>query len=350
MIDLRGKYKDKKVFITGITGFKGSWLALILHELGAKVYGIGLEQEDPRAIYHKAKIENIATVYIGDIRQLNKDEVSTAYRRMTECDYVFHLAAQPLVSVGYTRRIETMDVNVMGTMLIQEMIKDTNHKMVFVNVTTDKVYKPSDEPHKETDLLQGIDPYSLSKSFSDLVTQMYRNFFFNNNVTAYTVRAGNVIGGGDYCKDRIVVDLIESLESNKSLHLRQPNSVRPYQYVLDCLMQYLIVAAYGTHSEYNIGPDKNTLVKTIDLVKSFKKLDNNIKYDFKGDSIGQETATLSLNTDRVKNEFNIHPFCNNIDDITRETYNWYNKNINNEELDEFSLKQVKEVINFYENQ
>lgn len=236
----------------------------------------------------------------------------------------------------------------MGSLFIHRFVSGMDKDVTFVNITTDKVYKPSDKPHKEDDELGAIDPYSLSKVMSEQITDLYRNQYFNDNIKSYTVRAGNVIGGGDYSQDRIITDLVESLENNATLHLRNPGSVRPYQYVLDCLMQYLIVAAYGKECSYNIGPSDNMLTTTLSLVESFKNIDNNLKYDFNADSVGEEAKTLYLNTDRFSNEFLIEPFCKSIDQLANLTLEWYNKNINDEELEDFSRKQVKEIIRYYD--
>lgn len=348
MINLKDKYNGKKVFITGITGFKGSWLALMLDELGAEVSGLGLPQEDSRSIFYKANIEDFAKVHYVDIRDTANPDFLLACLDMNNADYIFHLAAQPIVSVGYRNPIYTFDVNVMGTMFLHRFIAGIEKNVTFVNITTDKVYKPSDKPHEETDELGAIDPYSLSKVMSEQITELYRNQFFGENIKSLSVRAGNVIGGGDYSQDRIITDLINSIEKSDTLHLRNPNSVRPYQYVLDCLAQYLVVAAYGKETAYNIGPSTNMLTTTMELVEAFEEINENINYDFNAESIGQEARMLYLNTDRFHNEFNIEPFCESINQLAKLTYNWYNKNINNEELENFSREQIREVLKHYE--
>lgn len=347
-MDLRKKYKGKKVFITGITGFKGSWLAIMLNELGAEVHGMGLIQTDLRSIFYKGKVESFAQVHYADIRDTVDKEFFMSCLDMYNCDYIFHLAAQPLVSVGYKNPIYTFDVNVMGTMFLHRFIDGISKDVTFVNVTTDKVYKPSDKPHKEEDELGAIDPYSLSKVMSEQITKLYKDQYFNDNIKCHTVRAGNVIGGGDYSQDRIVTDLINSIEYKDTLHLRNPNSVRPYQYVLDCLAEYLIVAAYGKDYSYNIGPSEDMLTTTLDLVKSFEKQDKNLKYDYNAESIGQEAKTLYLDTSKFSNEFKVKPYCDSIDKLAKLTYDWYNRNIRKEELEDFSRKQVKEVLCHYE--
>lgn len=346
-MNLREKFSNKKVFITGITGFKGSWLALALKELGAEVYGLGLEQENPNSIYHTAEISSFSTVFYTDIRDLlaNKE----VYTVMTSCDYVFHLAAQPLVSTGYTNPIMTFEVNLMGTLYIQEVLRTVTHPLTFINVTTDKVYKPSpSNSHSEDGVLKGEGPYSLSKSFSDMATELYKETYFNNEyIKSYVVRAGNVIGGGDFSKDRIVVDIIDSIFLEEKLSLRNPNSVRPYQYVIDCIIQYLYVAAFGKEFEYNIGPDKETIISTIDLVKSFDEI-TKISYDYNGKSVGKEDQFLTLNTDRFKSEFGVVPYADSVEKLVKSTFEWYNNLYNRKNMVEFSKNHIREVLNHYE--
>lgn len=350
---ISNSYKNKKVFITGITGFKGSWLALLLKSMGAKVYGLGLDNKDKQSIYNQAQIaKKVATVYIADIR--NKEDMYLPNLIMRDCDYVFHLAAQPLVSEGYHNPFETMEVNLMGTLAIQENLREARKKINYLNVTTDKVYKPSKGSHKESDTLFAEEPYGLSKSFSDMITKLYSDVYFKkpykkyNEIKARTARAGNVIGGGDVCANRIIVDFFKSLDSGRVLQLRHPNSIRPYQYVLDCLIGYLYINASGQKENYNIA-SVNTVVKTLELVETFNnEFNNKVKILQHGKSIGKENETLLLDTNLFNQEFNISFFADNISDIARHTSNWHKALIAGEDMYEYSMQHAKEIITHYE--
>ena len=316
MEDIKKYYNNKKVFITGITGFKGSWLALLLHKLGAKVSGLGL-LEDKEGIFEKSEITSFAPVYIENIcSKLSKD----VEEEILQSDIIFHLAAQPLVSEGYKNPYETFQTNLMGTIQILELLKKPTKEVVFFNVTTDKVYQPSKFSHKEDDVLFGKDPYSLSKSFSDMATQMYKENILPKNVKIYTARAGNVLGGGDRSKDRISTDIYNHVfYCNKILTIRNPYSIRPYQYVLDCVMQYILLPVSDKPSSYNIGPEKGEVVTTIDLIDFFAKQYGKIEYVITKSDIGKENQTLTLNTEKTKFVLNKEPYCRNIDDVTKLT-------------------------------
>lgn len=339
----------KKVFITGITGFKGSWLALMLLEKGYNVYGLGLPQENYDSIHYQARIpEKVSKIFIEDIRNLpaRQDIINV----IEKCDYIYHLAAQPIVSVGYKQPVETMSVNVLGTIILQEILRKYSKKKVsFLNITTDKVYQPKNIPLKENDILQGQDPYSLSKSFSDMISQMYQTGEFKrDNILVSTVRAGNVIGGGDVAQNRIMVDIIKAIKEESILEIRNPESVRPYQHVLDCLALYIYIAEkqynLGIEGSYNIGPTSNTIVKTIDLVENSLKFSKFYYEINKDSSIGKETGFLSLNTDKIFNEINKKPKYNTIEDIVKSTIKWYLS----ENKEEESVMEVKEVLEWWE--
>lgn len=348
-MNLREKYKDKKVFITGITGFKGSWLALLLNELGAKVYGLGLPQNNKDAIFHQAKISEFAGVFYTDIRHIKENQ--EVYTCMSLCDYVFHLAAQPLVKKGYENPIETFETNTMGTLQLLEILSVAKDIKI-LNITTDKVYKPKDEAHKEDDVLQGYDPYSLSKSFADMIANMYRNVYYdNNNITLSSVRAGNVIGGGDFSDYRIVTDIMKCLKEDTTVHLRHPESTRPYQYVLDCLIAYLYILAFGDEGDYNVGPvNIDGAIKTEDLVNSFKQYDNRIKYINDGKNDFVESKKLDLCVDKLYNNIKElkPPYANTLDKLTKVTYDWYNNLYKGNNMVDFSRGQVQEILHYYE--
>jgi CDP-glucose 4,6-dehydratase len=276
-------FKNKKVFVTGHTGFKGSWLVKILDYMGAKVKGYSLEQPDKDGLYYKAEIGKICDSVIGDVsdyEKLNKEIVSF------EPDIVFHLAAQALVREAYQKPVLTYSTNVMGTVNLLQICKDIKSIRSIVNVTTDKVYQNNEwcYGYRETDVLNGYDPYSNSKSCSELVTSSYQKSYFNTKECSLsTARAGNVIGGGDISKDRIMVDCYYSAFNNNVIIIRNPFSIRPYQHVLECLGGYLLLAykQFG-HKEiegaYNFGPDSRDCITTEQLVKLFCKYYKGGKY------------------------------------------------------------------------
>lgn len=269
-----GFYKGKKVFVTGHTGFKGSWLCRTLLTLGADITGFALEPSGNQILYMSSGMEtNIRNIY-GDIR--NSDLLE---REMKMCnpEIIIHMAAQPLVRESYRNPVETYSVNVMGTVHFLESARKCNHVRSVINVTTDKVYlnKEENRPFIEEDKLNGYDPYSNSKSCSELVTSAYKNSFFTDNeVAVSTCRAGNVIGGGDFAKDRIIPDCYRAVSQNNQIIVRNPDSVRPYQHVMEPVYAYLLLAKMQYENkdyqgEYNIGPDESSNINTGKLVSLF---------------------------------------------------------------------------------
>jgi len=268
-------YKNKSVFITGHTGFKGTWLCRLLLQSGANVTGYALEPPTtPSLFYQTATGKNIHSI-IDDIR--NRNILMKAVQE-AKPDIVFHMAAQPLVRLSYREPVDTYEINVMGTANILEAVRSVSTIRSFVNITTDKVYENKEWHwgYRENENLCGYDPYSNSKSCSELVTYSYRNSFFSTHdfPAISTARSGNVIGGGDYAEDRIIPDCIRAMETGGVLSLRNPNSIRPYQHVLECLCGYLLLAKkqYDNKSiegAYNFGPDNEGCVTTEKLVNMF---------------------------------------------------------------------------------
>ena len=233
-------YKNKTILVTGHTGFKGTWLCKILINAGANVIGYSLDAPTDPNLFSLAKIENKMTSIIGDIRDYKKlKNVFDTYKP----ELVIHLAAQPIVRDSYKNPLYTYETNVMGTANILECVRLTESVKSFLNVTTDKVYlndDTHDHPFKEDEMLDGFDPYSNSKSCSELVTHSYKKSFFADKRCAIsTARAGNVIGGGDFANDRIIPDCIRAIENNEDIIVRNPYSTRPYQHVLEPLYIYL---------------------------------------------------------------------------------------------------------------
>lgn len=335
-------FEGKKVYITGITGFKGSWLALMCKELGAEVSGLGLPQENKNHIFHQAKIQEIAHVKIADIRFLMNIKQS---KELLDADYIFHLAAQPLVSEGYKEPHLTFETNSMGTCHLFEILKNSKKKQSVINVTTDKVYKPNSSQYsKEDDELRGNDPYSLSKSIADMIASCYIEHILPDNVIVSNLRAGNVIGGGDYAENRIITDLVNSIYNKKKLEIRNPNSIRPYQYVLDCLYAYILIAyvQYNNKifaSNYNVGPDKELVIKTIDLINAAKNF-KDFEYDIKGKSIGKENPCLLLDNSKIKNTIMWESEVKNVDDLIKITLDWYDS----KDKVDYSKQEVKRFL------
>lgn len=266
-------YRGKRIFVSGHTGFKGSWLCAVLAMAGAEVTGFALPPER-ESLWTLAKLEgHIHSVY-GDIRDLGS--LRTAFQAARP-EIVFHLAAQPLVREGYRDPVGTYHTNVMGTVHILECVRETDCVRSVLNVTTDKVYENRQWPwgYRETDTLNGYDPYSNSKSCSELVTSSYRSSFLDGRgVAASTARAGNVIGGGDFAAGRIIPDCVRAVRTGNPIQIRNPFSVRPYQHVLEPLSAYLLIAhrQYDdakVAGSYNVGPDSRDCITTGELADLF---------------------------------------------------------------------------------
>lgn len=267
-------YKGKTVLITGHTGFKGSWMCKLLSMAGAKVIGYSLNPPTTPSLFELSGVEKEIVSVIGDIRDLAKlNETMQKYRP----EIVIHMAAQPIVRESYAKPVYTYETNVMGTVNICEAVRLCDSVKSFVNVTTDKVYKNNEWEwgYRENDALDGYDPYSNSKSCSELVTSSYiKSFFYNRDIAVSTCRAGNVVGGGDFAKDRIIPDCVRAMEAKQEITVRNPYSTRPYQHVLEPVVTYLVLAMkqYEDKSlagNYNIGPDDCDCAATGELVDLF---------------------------------------------------------------------------------
>lgn len=275
---LQKTYQNKRVFVTGHTGFKGSWLLVMLRELGAEVRGFSLKPQSENDLYYHVNGDNLCTSVIGDIRfqERIKHEILDF-----QPDFIIHMAAQALVLPSYTDPVGTMDTNVMGTIHVMDGMRQLAKPCVMVNITTDKVYenKERHEPYTEDEPKGGYDPYSASKAAAEIVSQSYRLSFFNpekyadHHKSMSTARSGNVIGGGDWNEARIIPDLARALQKNEKLIIRNPNAVRPWQHVLDPLLGYLILGAKMAQDPvkfpggYNFGPNPENELTVEELVK-----------------------------------------------------------------------------------
>lgn len=305
-----GIYKDKTVLVTGHTGFKGSWLAYWLHQMGAKVIGYSLKA--PTTPNHFELLQNNSQFtilnsqlisVIGDIRDLEKlNQTFEAYKP----DIVFHLAAQPLVRLSYENPIETYETNVMGTLKVFEACRKTNVKAI-VNITSDKAYDNKEWiwGYRENDPMGGYDPYSSSKGCADLLANSYRNSYFNvqeykktHNTLLASCRAGNVIGGGDWAQDRLITDIMLSVSQGKKVNIRNPHATRPWQHVLEPLSGYLHIGqkllkekvAFG--EAWNFGPSDEGSITVEEVVKHVKKHWDSIDYEINKDPNQLHEANL----------------------------------------------------------
>lgn len=309
-------FKGKKVFLTGHTGFKGSWLSRILILSGAEVTGYALEAPVEAKLFDTLHLEKNMHSVIGDIRDREK-----LIRTMQEAqpEIVFHLAAQPIVRESYKDPVGTYETNVMGTVNILEAVRQTKSVKSFLNVTTDKVYKNNEWEwgYREIDELDGYDPYSNSKSCSELVTHSYEKSFLKEaGVAVSTARAGNVIGGGDFAPDRIIPDCVRAVAKGEKIAVRNPHSTRPYQHVLEPLAAYLLIAMKQYEDKsyagfYNVGPDESDCITTGNLVDTFcAKWGEGLKWVNKYDGGPHEANFLKLDCSKLKTTFGWKPVWN----------------------------------------
>ncbi|MGM9971074.1 MAG: CDP-glucose 4,6-dehydratase [Anaeroplasmataceae bacterium] len=347
MVDL-SFFKDKKILITGHTGFKGSWLTRILVNAKAKVIGYSLLPAE-KSLYNLADVDDKIVSIIADIRDYEKlKEVFDKY----EPEIVIHLAAQPIVRESYKSPLYTYETNVMGTVNLLECVRQTKSVKSVLNVTTDKVYLNEDienHPFKENEPLDGYDPYSNSKSCSELVTHSYKKSFFNDiECSISTARAGNVIGGGDFQADRIIPDCVRAIENKTDIIIRNPYSTRPYQHVLEPLFLYLTIVMKQYENKayegyYNIGPDDCDCVTTGDLVSKFcASWGNGLGYINKYDGGPHEAAFLKLDNNLVKDVFGWSPTWH-IDETIDKIVEWTKVYLDNlENIPDCMDKQIEE--------
>ncbi len=320
-------YKGKKVFVTGHTGFKGAWLCKILVNAGANVMGYSLAPPTDPSLFIIAEIEKDMESVIGDIRDYHR--LKDAFDQF-QPEIVLHLAAQPIVRDSYKNPSYTYETNVMGTVNILECVRNSSCVKSFLNVTTDKVYLNKEWVwgYRENEELDGYDPYSNSKSCSELVTHSYKNSFFNNGLVAVsTARAGNVIGGGDFANDRILPDCVRAVMKREDIVVRNPFSTRPYQHVLEPLYAYLMICAYQYEDKkfagyYNVGPDDMDCYQTGALVDLFvSKWGDDLKWVNSYDGGPHEANFLKLDCSKLKTTFNWKPRWN-LETAVEMVVNW----------------------------
>ena len=367
--DLKEFYKGRRVFVTGHNGFKGSWLTLLLEELGAEVYGYSLAAKEGELfsiLYPKPPIYS----FEGDVRNY---EQLRSLMEWAHPEVVFHLAAQPIVRESYLFPRETYEINVMGTVNLLESIRHIPSVRSVLNVTTDKVYENNDMEHHaftEEEKLDGFDPYSNSKSCSEILTHSYQKSFFNEEKEENgqrvlprisTARAGNVIGGGDFAKDRIVPDAVRAVVQGQKIGVRNPYSVRPYQHVLEPLLVYLEIAARQTgfvkglckekfsyeqgkrfEGYYNVGPSVEDAITTGELTDLFVKFwgETAAWENLSEKNAPHEAGFLQLNTNKVRRTFQWEPRYT-VKDAVKETVAWYKAWSEEKDMRKFSVEQIQ---------
>lgn len=353
---LNNFYKGKRVLVTGHTGFKGSWLSIWLHELGAEVIGIGLDPFTERDNFVLSEIgQKIKADIRADIRdgQMMK-EIFSKYQP----EIVFHLAAQPLVRLSYERPVETYETNVMGTINIMEAIRCTDSIKVAVMITTDKCYENKEQiwGYRENEPMGGYDPYSSSKGAAEIAISSWRRSFFNpldygtkHHISIASVRAGNVIGGGDWALDRIIPDCIKALEAGKDIDIRSPKAIRPWQHVLEPLSGYMLLAQkmWNEPTKYCEGWNFGPLTESISTVwevaaKVIENYGSGKLNDVSDPEAVHEANLLMLDISKAKFQLGWQPRIN-ISQCVKLTVDWYKK-YRKVDVYELCLQQIKTFL------
>lgn len=346
-------YKNKSVLITGHTGFKGSWMCKMLINAGAKVTGYALEAPTNPNLFEMCNLAGQMNSVVGDIRDLK--HLLQVFEEV-QPEIVIHMAAQPIVRDSYKDPVYTYDVNVMGTVNILECVRKSMSVKSFVNVTTDKVYLNKEWVwgYRENEELNGYDPYSNSKSCSELVTSSYKNSFFGDrDIAITTVRAGNVIGGGDFANDRIIPDCIRAASEGREIIVRNPYSTRPYQHVLEPVAAYLMIAQAQYENKecagnYNVGPDDVDCWTTGELVTLFcdkwnREMKSNIIWKNVHDGGPHEANFLKLDCSKLKATFGWKPHWN-VETAMEKIVEWSNVYLRNEDVTACMEKQIEEYL------
>lgn len=343
-------YKGKRVFLTGHTGFKGAWMSRTLVDTGAIVTGYSLEPPTEPNLFSLSSVADNMTSIIGDVRDFA--HLKRAFDE-AQPEIVLHLAAQPIVRTSYEQPVYTYETNVMGTVNLLECVRTAQAPVQsVVNVTTDKVYENKEWAwgYRENEPLDGYDPYSNSKSCSELVTHSYKNSFFADGKTAIsTVRAGNVIGGGDFARDRIIPDCIRAAQKGEPVVVRNPHSTRPYQHVLEPVMAYLMIAQRQCEDSalagwYNVGPDDCDCVTTGDLVDRFCEVwGQGMRWENRWDGGPHEANFLKLDCSKIKTTFGWKPRWH-IREAIEKTVEWTNVWMQGGDIPSEMDRQIKEYL------
>ena len=347
---LKKFWSGKRVLLTGHTGFKGSWLSLWLHTMGAEVFGCSLEPEDTPSLFKQLGLADKIHHKIGDVCDA---DTLAKYVKDTKADFVFHLAAQSLVLRSYKNTLSTWNTNIMGTAHLLEALRKSGHPCAVVVVTTDKVYQNNECGHAylETDRLGGLDPYSASKAGTELVVHSYQSLIKQEHlpITLASARAGNVIGGGDWCENRLLPDIVRALMQDTSIETRNPNSVRPWQHVLEPLSGYMMLAeklsmgsAYTT--SYNFGPKVCDNRTVENVIKTALKTWPGQYHSNNNSGAPHEAGLLMLDINKACTELNWHPKWD-FDTAIGKTMRWYKDVYEGENPLDMTLNQIAEFEN-----
>ena len=353
---MKAHFEGRTALITGHTGFIGSWLGIILNELGANVIGYALPPYTLEDNYVVTHLENKVTSIIGDIRDY--DNITKTFKRYKP-EIVYHLAAQPIVRKSYAIPKETYDINVGGTVNIFEAFRKSNSATLMINFTSDKCYQNRErkEGYKETDRLGGADPYSSSKACSELITEAYRTSFFKRNdlqeeKKISSIRCGNIIGGGDWQEDRLIPDCMKAMKNGKEIIIRNPNAIRPWQYILEPLRGLLMLTEKMENNDennlyssaWNFGPNMDNMCSVIDIVTKIVNCmgTGSFKVQSSQDSDNlHETNILLLDNSKSKKLLGWYPVIS-IDDAIKFLCNWYlESNVNYD----FDVNQINKYYN-----
>ena len=351
-------WANKRVFLTGHTGFKGSWLSLWLQSLGAEVTGYALKPATQPNLFEVASVIKVMRSIIGDIRDL--DNIKKAMKEANP-DILIHMAAQPLVRYSYANPVETYMTNVMGTVHVLEAARENKNIKAILNVTSDKCYdnKEIDRGYREDEPMGGFDPYSNSKGCAELVSSAYRNSFFNvdkykeHGVALATARAGNVIGGGDWSEDRLIPDFMRAIEKKQNVVIRNPEAIRPWQYVLEPLQGYLILCqklyeqGFEFAESFNFGPNENEAKSVEWVAKEITKTwtDTELSYEIEdAKNIVHEAQFLKLNSTKANEKLNWFSKLHTEEAIKKIT-DWHKSHLDKKDMRTFSLSQINEYEN-----
>ncbi len=336
MVEIKKFYKNKNVLVTGATGFKGAWLSNWLIKLGSKVTGIGYNPNKNKNLFYQLNLDKEIDLHLFDIRNFKK--LQNVIKK-TKPNIIFHLAAQPLIYESYKKPLLTFDINYRGTLNVMECVRLSNFVKSVVIVTSDKCYESnfSSKGFKETDILGGVDPYSASKSSTEIMVRAYRESFFKktNRIAVSTGRAGNVIGGGDWSPKRLIPDCIKSLKQNKTIFIRNPKFNRPWQLVLEPLKGYLMLALkqYREPLKYsgawNFGTKPNSVTDVKTLVNHIIKFWGSGKMKIKKNNF-YEQQNLQLNIKKAEKYLKWKPTYN-IKNSVKMTVDWYFRVLQNKE-------------------
>lgn len=340
-------FRGKKVFLTGHTGFKGSWLSLWLSDMGAHVKGYALAPVTSPNLFEVARVEETIDSEIGDIRNL--DQLRTSMISFNP-DILIHMAAQPLVRLSYKDPVETYDTNVMGTVKVLEAARSCKNLKVIVSITTDKCYENREWAwgYREDEPMGGFDPYSSSKGCSELVTAAYRRSFMQEaGIGLASARAGNVIGGGDWSDDRLIPDILRAFEQGKPVVIRNPKSTRPWQHVLEPLSGYLVLAQklYKSPQEYaegwNFGPQDDD-VKPVDWIldKMVEKWKGNARWKLDDGNHPHEAGFLKLDVSKAKSRLHWQPTWR-LEQTLEKIIHWHQAWLNGDDMQRACLKEIQ---------